>query len=106
MPDNRDNRSSLRRAGHTVKAAAALWIDRESARLGAAVAFYSIFSLAPLLMIAVHLAGAFLGPDFAREQFLDQVSALMGDKTAAVVDTMIDAAPSLRADPAALRPAG
>jgi len=37
-------------------------------------------------------AGAFLGPDFAREQFLAQVAGLMGDRTAAIVDTMIDAA--------------
>lgn len=80
------------RAWRHLKAAVVLWIDRGSARLGAAVAFYSIFSLAPLLMIAVTLAGAFLGPDFAREQFLAQVAALMGDRTAAVVDTMIDAA--------------
>lgn len=75
-----------------MKAAAYLWMDRGSARLGAAVAFYSIFSLAPLLMIAINLAGAFLGPDFAREQFLDQVAALMGEKTATVVNAMIDAA--------------
>jgi membrane protein len=83
---------SLQGFARSVKAAAYLWMDRGSARLGAAVAFYSIFSLAPLLMIAIHLAGAFLGPDFARAQFLDQVAALMGDKTAAVVDAMIEAA--------------
>jgi membrane protein len=77
---------------HATRDAAYLWMDRGAARLGAAVAFYSIFSLAPLLMIAVNLAGAFLGPDFAREQFLAQIASLMGDKTAAVVDTMIDAA--------------
>jgi membrane protein len=75
-----------------LQGAFALWSDRGSARLGAAVAFYSIFSLAPLLMIAVNLAGFFLGTDFAREQFLQQLAALMGDKTAAVVNTMIDAA--------------
>lgn len=85
-------RLSLRPAWARIKAALNLWIDRSSARLGAAVAFYSIFSLAPLLMIAVTLAGAFLGPDFAREQFLSQVTALMGDRTAEVVNTMIDAA--------------
>lgn len=84
--------STLRGFAHSVKAAAWLWMDRGSARLGAAVAFYSIFSLAPLLMIAINLAGAFLGPDFARVQFLEQVAALMGDKTAAVVEAMIDAA--------------
>lgn len=86
------NWSSLRGFAQSVKAAAYLWMDRGSARLGAAVAFYSIFSLAPLLMIAINLAGAFLGPDFAREQFLDQVAALMGDKTTTVVNAMIDAA--------------
>ncbi|HET7596850.1 MAG TPA: YihY/virulence factor BrkB family protein [Burkholderiales bacterium] len=80
------------RAWHWLKGAFALWLDRSAARLGAAVAFYSIFSLAPLLMIAVTVAGAFLGPDFAREQFLGQVAALMGDRTAGVVDVMIDAA--------------
>jgi len=85
-------KSDVRRMWHTTKDAAYLWMDRGSARLGAAVAFYSIFSLAPLMMIAVNLAGTFLGPDFAREQFLAQVAGLMGDKTAAVVDTMIDAA--------------
>jgi membrane protein len=85
-------RTSLKNAWQRTKAAVALWIDRSAARLGAAVAFYSIFSLAPLLVIAVTLAGAFLGPDFAREQFLAQVAALMGDRAASVVDTMIDAA--------------
>ena len=82
----------VRRMWHTTRDAGYLWLDRGSARLGAAVAFYSIFSLAPLMMIAVNLAGTFLGPDFAREQFLAQIAGLMGDKTAAVVDTMIDAA--------------
>lgn len=80
------------RAWRWLRRAFALWIDRSAARLGAAVAFYSIFSLAPLLMIAVTVAGAFLGPDFAREQFLAQVAALMGDRTASVMDAMIDAA--------------
>lgn len=85
-------KSAVGRAWWHVKAAIGLWLERGSARLGAAVAFYSIFSLAPLLVIAVHLAGLVLGSDFARDQFLDQIAALMGDRTAAVVDTMIDAA--------------
>lgn len=95
MPADRaqpQSNTTLARTWRPVKATFALWIDRGSARLGAAVAFYSIFSLAPLLMIAINLAGAFLGPDFAREQFLAQVAALMGDRTAAAVDAMIDAA--------------
>jgi membrane protein len=86
------NRVVVREAWHWVQSAFTLWMDRGSGRLGAAVAFYSMFSLAPLLMIAVNLAGVFLGTDFAREQFLQQLTSLMGEKTAAVVDTMIDAA--------------
>jgi membrane protein len=83
---------AVREAWRWVRSAFTLWIDRGAGRLGAAVAFYSIFSLAPLLMIAVNFAGVFLGADFAREQFLQQLTSLMGEKTAAIVDTMIDAA--------------
>lgn len=86
----------LRKAWRLGRAAFALWGDRGAARLGAAVAFYSIFSLAPLLMIVVLFAGIFLGTDFARAQFLDQLAALMGDGAAAAVDGMIDA--SLESD--------
>jgi membrane protein len=73
----------VREAWRWVRSAFTLWIDRGAGRLGAAVA---------LLMIAVNFAGVFLGTDFAREQFLQQLTSLMGEKTAAVVDTMIDAA--------------
>jgi membrane protein len=69
----------------------ALWSDRYAARLGAAIAFYSIFSLTPLIMIAVLIAGFFVGTDFARQEFLDQLSGLMGPKAAGAVDAMMTA---------------
>lgn len=57
--------------------------------MGAAIAFYSIFSLTPLIMIAVLIAGVFVGTDFARQEFLDQMAGLMGPKAAGAVDAMM-----------------
>jgi membrane protein len=81
----------LRRPWKLVRASFALWSERYAARLGAAIAFYSIFSLTPLVMIAVLIAGVFVGTDFARQEFLEQISGLMGDKAANAIDTMMSA---------------
>lgn len=81
----------MRRTWKLVRSSFALWSDRQAARLGAAVAFYSIFSLTPLLMIAVLIAGVFVGTDFARQEFLDQLAGLVGDKAAAAVEAMMQA---------------
>ncbi len=81
----------VKRVWKLVSASFALWSDRYAARLGAAIAFYSIFSLTPLIMIAVLIAGVFVGTDFARQEFLDQLSGLMGPKAAGAVDAMMTA---------------
>jgi membrane protein len=73
------------------RATVSLWSERNAARLGAAVAFYSIFSLTPLVMIAVLFAGAFVGTDFARKEFLDQLAGLMGSNAAGAVDGLLTA---------------
>ena len=81
----------LKKTGKLIVASFKLWSDRYAARLGAAIAFYSIFSITPLVMIAVLIAGAFVGTDFARQEFLDQISGLMGPKAAGAVETMMTA---------------
>ena len=81
----------LRRPWKLTRASFQLWSDRYAARLGAAIAFYSIFSLTPLVMIAVLIAGVFVGTDFARQEFLDQIAGLMGTKAAGAVDAMMAA---------------
>lgn len=74
-----------------ILAAFSLWSDRQAMRMGAAIAFYSMFSLTPLIMIAVLIAGLFVGTDFARQEFLDQLAGLMGPKAAGAVDAMMTA---------------
>ncbi|HKU71814.1 MAG TPA: YihY/virulence factor BrkB family protein [Burkholderiales bacterium] len=81
----------MRRIWEFGRAVYALWSERQAARLGAAIAFYSIFSLTPVVMVAVLVAGAFVGTEFARQEFLDQLAALVGPKAAGAVQSMLSA---------------
>jgi hypothetical protein len=62
------------------KEAAASWVKHKDAQLGAALAYYSIFSLGPLMVIAIAIAGLVFGQEavrggnrnFAAEIFFDQ----------------------------------
>ncbi|MBV8784719.1 MAG: YihY/virulence factor BrkB family protein [Gammaproteobacteria bacterium] len=58
------------------------WIADRASALGAALAFYCAFSLAPLLIILLVLAGAIIGHEAAYEQVGQQLSALFGPATA------------------------
>jgi membrane protein len=49
-------------------------------RMGAALAFYTAFSLSPLLIIVVAVAGLIFGPDAARGQLAEQVSGMVGEQ--------------------------
>jgi membrane protein len=68
------------------------WNDDECMRLGAAVAFYAIFSLAPLLAMAVLIAGLVFGVDAAREQIMGQVGGLVGSGGGDTLQSMLDSA--------------
>jgi membrane protein len=70
----------------------ASWNSDGGPRLGAAIAFYAVFSLAPLLAMAVLVAGTFMGLDTARAQFLGQVGGLVGESGSATLGHMIDSA--------------
>jgi len=84
--------ATLLRAWKLVQDTFALWSDRQAPRLGAAVSFYAIFSITPLVLMAILVAGWFLGETFARLEFLDQLGALLGERAADAVETMIAAA--------------
>jgi membrane protein len=60
--------------------------------MGAALAFYTLFSVAPILIIAVSIAGYIFGADVAQAQILAQLQALIGDAGAtAVRDLLLNA---------------
>lgn len=65
------------------------WIADGGPRLGAAIAFYAIFALAPLLIVATAIAGAVFGLDEVRSQFGAQMAGLIGREAGASLDRMI-----------------
>ena len=68
------------------------WFDHNASSLGAALAFYTIFSVAPILIIAVAIAGSIFGADTAQTQVLSQLRALTGDAGAAAIRELLASA--------------
>lgn len=66
------------------------WINNRAQRKGAALAFYTVFSLAPVLIIAIAVAGAFFGEEAARGEIVEQVRELVGQEGAQAVQLMIE----------------
>jgi len=63
-------------------------------RLGAAMAYYTVFSLAPLLMIAIGISSLAFGQEAAREQILSQLQDLVGPTGAKAIEAMLQNASS------------
>jgi membrane protein len=73
-----------------VKAAAAAWSDDYAPSMGAALSYYSVFSMGPLLVIVIAIAGSVFGADAARGEVFGQLRGLMGDESAKVIESLID----------------
>src|SRR3990172_7648052 len=61
------------------------WIDDYAPSMGAALSYYTLFSIAPLLLIVTALAGMVFGDAAARGEIFEQLRGLMGDEGAAAV---------------------
>jgi membrane protein len=68
------------------------WNDHNASTQSAALAFYTIFSLAPLLVVAVSLAGTVFGPAAVRGEILQQFQDWMGRDAAALVQEILSTA--------------
>ncbi|HEY3129613.1 MAG TPA: YihY/virulence factor BrkB family protein [Acidobacteriota bacterium] len=66
------------------------WIGDRAPRTGAALAFYTVFSLAPILIISIAIAGAVFGEKAARGEIVEQVRGLIGKEGAQAVQSMIE----------------
>ena len=72
------------------------WSADEAPRMGAALAYYTILSLAPLLLIAISIAGFVFGRQAAQGQILDQIGQLVGPKGTEAILSMIQGEGSRR----------
>jgi membrane protein len=77
---------------HLIKDAGIAWNTDGAASMGAAIAFYTIFSIAPLLIITMAIAGFFFGADAAQGQIYSQARSLLGEEGAAALQGLIQSA--------------
>jgi len=77
-----------------IKIAANDWLRHHDARLGAALAYYSVFSLGPLLLIVVSIAGLFFGQEAVSTALTGQFKTLLGPTGSQAVEAMLKGASS------------
>ena len=65
------------------------WFHHRSARLGAALAYYSVFSMGPLMLIVISVAGFFFGADAARGGLTTQFRSLLGETGGKALEAML-----------------
>ena len=72
-----------------VKDAASAWIDDYAPSMGAALSYYTVFSLAPMLLIVIAVAGLVFGQDAARGALFVQIAGLMGPEAAKAIEGVL-----------------
>lgn len=72
-----------------VKEAATNWSNHKDARQGAALAYYSVFSLGPIIVIAIAVAGLLFGHDAVTSQVMSSIKEMLGDTGAKAIEAML-----------------
>ena len=75
-----------------LKQTASEWLEDQAPTLGAALAYYTVFSLAPLLIIAIAIAGLVLGQEAAQGQIFNQLRGLLGEESGKAMQEMVQSA--------------
>lgn len=74
------------------KEAVAGWWNDDVPRMGAALAFYTLFALAPILVVAIAVAGMAFGAQAVRGEIVGQIEGLMGRAGAQAIQDMLEGA--------------
>ena len=82
----------VKNAARLLKQSAREWSNDKAPRLGASLSYYTIFSLAPLLLLVVAVAGLVLGREAAQGQIVQQLSGLVGVETAEAIESILEKA--------------
>lgn len=78
----------VRDAWSVLKETASDWSDDGASSLAAALAYYTLLSIAPLVVLAVAIAGLAFGEDAARGQISQQIGALVGSQAAEAIESI------------------
>jgi membrane protein len=82
----------LHQAWKLTKSALNAWVDDFAPSMGAALAYYTIFSLAPMLVIVIAVAGFFFGQDAAQGEIVAQLQGMVGETGASAVEALLKSA--------------
>ena len=80
-----------------LKEAASEWVDDGAMRLSSSLAYYAIFSLAPLLVIVISIAGMVFGEEAARGQLAHQIATLAGKRAGEAIQSAVQSSASQKA---------
>jgi membrane protein len=83
-------RVTLRAAWTLLNEAATKWSADRAPRLGAALAYYTLFSLVPLLVIVIAIAGFAFGQQAAQGYIIEQLGSLVGERSAKTIQDMVE----------------
>jgi membrane protein len=78
-----------RKVIHVMRCAVTEWMEHRASSKGAALAFYSLFSLAPILVLVIAVAGFFYGADAAQGQLIGELRGLVGPKGAQTIEAIL-----------------
>ena len=67
------------------------WNDHNAPRLGASLSYYTLFSMAPLLIIAIGVAGLVFGEKAAQGQIQAELAGLIGEQSAKAIEGVVEA---------------
>jgi membrane protein len=79
----------FRNAWALIKQTFTEWSNDKAPRLGAALSYYTIFALAPLLLVVIAVAGLVFGREAAQGQLLAQISGIVGTDAGQAIQSMI-----------------
>lgn len=68
------------------------WVEHRDSSRGAALAFYTLFSMTPILLLSIAIAGYFFGTEAAQGQIIQQIQSLVGPNGAEAIQALLAAA--------------
>jgi membrane protein len=86
----------LQRWVNVCKTAGYSWLDDRAPTMGAAIAYYTVFSLAPMLVMVIAVAGLVFGQKAAEGALFGELAELVGPESAAAVQAMLRSASDTR----------
>ena len=78
------------------RTALSAWWNDDVPRLGASLAYYTLFAIAPVLLVATAIAGMVFGADAVRGEIVGQLDQLVGREGARAVQSLLEGASQRR----------